>query len=74
MALSVLRTEERPPPMGIGGASYSNLPPLGYQHTFTMGNGLIPLDFHLQTWRKREVDHLANSLDRALLLPDDMHF
>lgn len=59
---------------GGGGASYSNPLSLGWQHTFTRGNGLIPLDSHLQTWRKGEAVHLVDSLGRALLLPDDLHF
>lgn len=62
------------PTVRIDGALSSTHPPSGYQHSFTLGEGSLPAIAFLRTYRKGDGEQVADSLGKALMLPEDVHF
>lgn len=46
----------------------------GWQHTFKLGKGPIPLNMNLRTLKQVDVGVLADSLGKTLLLLDNICF
>lgn len=58
--------------IGAEGASSSNPPHSRYQHS--LRGGPFPTTEYIWIWRKGERGHVMDSLEKALVMLEDVHF
>lgn len=62
------------PTVGTDGALSSTPPPSSYQHSFILGEGSLLATAFLRMYRKGNGERVADSLRKALMLLEDVHF